>query len=208
MGKLRITCPQEFGRLHVAPLVAAFLDANRGVSADILMVDRITNLVEEGIDVAVRVGPLVSSELAAIKVGEVRQVICAAPAYLAERGMPTAPSDLARHQLIATPTDAGTGAWRFGRDEKSAVRITPRLTMNSVAASIDLARRGWGLCRALSYQIARDVEEGTLQIVLVDHEPAPIPIHLVHVEGRRAAGKVRAFLEFAAPHLRQIAIHR
>lgn len=202
IGKLRVTCPQEFGRLHVAPLVAEFLDTYGGVSADIVMVDRIVNLVEEGIDVAVRIGHLPSSELTALKVGEVRRVICGAPEYFAENAIPMVPSDLMQHRLITTPIETTAGSWRFGADEKYVFRFAPRLTMSSVAASIDLARTGWGLCRALSYQIARDVEEGSLQIVLETHEPAPIPIHLVHVEGRRAAGKVRSFVEFAAPRLR------
>lgn len=205
VGKLRITCPQEFGRLHVAPLVTAFLDTHAGVSAEILMVDRVVNLVEEGIDVAVRIGPLPSSDLTALKVGEVRRVICGAPDYFPEHGVPELPSDLSHHRLIATQGDAASGSWRFGADETCVVRITPRLTMSSVAAALEIARRGWGLTRALSYQIAGDVEDGSLEIVLGAHEPAPMPVHLVHVEGRRAAAKVRTFLDFAAPRLRQVA---
>jgi DNA-binding transcriptional LysR family regulator len=204
VGRLRITCPQEFGRLHVAPLITEFLDLNEGVSAELLMLDRMVNLVEEGVDIALRIGPLPSSDLAALKVGEVRRVVCGAPAYVASHGLPGTPSDLTEHRLIGTPTDTAVGVWRFGADETSVVKVAPRLSMTSVAAAIGIARDGWGLARALSYQVAEDVEAGLLQTVLDEHEPAPLPVHLVHVEGRRAAAKVRAFLDFAAPRLRKV----
>lgn len=204
VGMLRITCPQEFGRLHLAPLVTDFLEAHDGISAELVMLDRVVNLVEEGFDLALRIGPLPSSELTAVKVGEVRRVICGAPGYITAYGMPAVPSDLPGHRLIAARTDAAPLEWRFGADETTALRIKPRLTMNSVAASLDLARRGWGLTQALSYQIAEDVEQDRLRVLLAAFEPTPLPVHMVHVEGRRAAGKVRAFLDFAAPRLRRI----
>lgn len=204
VGKLRITCPQEFGRLHVAPLVADYLDAHEGVSAEVLMVDRVVNLIEEGIDVAVRIGPLPSSDLAALKVGTVRRVVCGAPGYLDTHGTPDVPRDLARHRLIAAPTDTASGSWRFGTDEAQAVKVGPRLAMTSVVAAIHVAMHGWGLTRALSYQVAEDIEAGSLRTVLDAYEPAPLPVHLVHVEGRRAPAKVRSFLDFAAARLRQI----
>lgn len=204
VGMLRITCPQEFGRLHLAPLVCDFLEAHEGISAELIMLDRVVNLVEEGFDLALRIGPLASSELTAVKLGAVRRVICGAPGYIEARGLPSVPSDLAGHRLIGARTDAAPLEWRFGADETTALRITPRLTMNSVAASLDLARRGWGLTRALSYQIAGDVARDRLRILLAPFEPRPLPVHMVHVEGRRAAGKVRAFLDFAAPRLRRV----
>lgn len=204
VGRLRITCPQEFGRLHVAPLVADFLDVHEGVSAEVLMVDRVVNLIEEGIDVAVRIGPLPSSDLAALKVGTVRRVVCGAPGYLDTQGTPDVPRDLARHRLIATPTDTARGSWRFGTDEAQAVKVAPRLAMTSVAAAIRVARQGWGLTRALSYQVADDIAAGNLCTVLDAYEPAPLPVHLVHVEGRRAAATVRSFLDFAAARLRRV----
>lgn len=204
VGILRITCPQEFGRLHVGPLITDFLDTYDRVGVEVIMVDRLVNLVEEGFDVAVRIGPLPPSELTAVKVGEVRWVICGSPGYLAEQGGPMAPHDLPKHKLIAARNNAAATQWRFGADEAYIVKIQPRLIMSSVAASLDIARNGWGLTRALSYQIVRDIEEGRLQTVLEEYEPAALPVHLVHVEGRRAAAKVRAFLDFAAPRLRQI----
>ncbi|KAA0020299.1 LysR family transcriptional regulator [Salinicola corii] len=208
VGQLRITCPQEFGRIHVAPLLTEFLDEYPRVRADVLMVDRIVNLVEEGFDIALRIGHLPSSELSAVRIGQVRRVICGSPDYFATRGRPQAPSDLLSHRVVASGSTPPLNEWRLGQDGAHGVRVHPRLTVSSLAAAIDTARRGWGLCRVLSYQVGPDLESGTLQTVLEEHEPAPLPVHLVHVEGRRAAAKVRAFIDFAAPRLRQIAVLR
>ncbi|OLO07781.1 LysR family transcriptional regulator [Salinicola sp. MH3R3-1] len=208
VGQLRITCPQEFGRIHVAPLLTEFLDEYPRVRADVLMVDRIVNLVEEGFDIAVRIGHLPSSELSAVRLGQVRRVICGSPGYFAARGRPQTPGDLAYHRVVASGSTPPLDEWRLGRDGTQSVRVNPRLTVSSLAAAIDIARRGWGLCRVLSYQVGPDLESGTLQTVLEEHEPAPLPVHLVHVEGRRAAAKVRAFIDFAAPRLKQIAVLR
>ncbi|WP_110708156.1 LysR family transcriptional regulator [Salinicola sp. CR57] len=204
VGQLRITCPQEFGRIHVAPLLTEFLDQHPRIRADVLMVDRIVNLVEEGLDIAVRIGHLPSSELSAVRIGQVRRVICGSPDYFATHGRPQTPSDLASHRVVASGATPPLDEWRLGRDGTQSVRVNPRLTVSSLAAAIDIARRGWGLCRVLSYQVGPDIESGRLQTVLEEHEPAPLPVHLVHVEGRRAAAKVRAFIDFAAPRLRQI----
>ncbi|WP_312869861.1 LysR substrate-binding domain-containing protein [Jiella pacifica] len=206
VGRLRLTCPQEFGRIHIAPILTEFLDRFPGVKAEVLMVDRIVNLVEEGYDIAVRIGHLPPSNLTALKVGEVRRVVCGAPDYLKARGRPDVPTDLASHRLIAISGAGPALAWRFGRDSMTTVAIDPQLTMTSVAASIEVARQGWGLCRALSYQVAEDLDTGRLEIVLEDHEPAPLPIHLVHHEGRRAAAKIRSFIDFASEKLRQISV--
>ncbi|QFU00530.1 HTH-type transcriptional regulator DmlR [Halomonas sp. THAF5a] len=206
VGQLRITCPQEFGRLHVTPLVAEFLDRHPQVSAEVLMLDRIVNLVEEGLDIAVRIGHLPSSELTAVRVGRVRRVLCGSPDYFATWGRPQTPEDLAAHRVVSLASLSPTGEWRFGPEGAQAVRVHPRLCVSSVAAAIDIARQGWGLCRVLSYQVGPDLEAGRLETVLEDHEPAPLPVHFVHVEGRRAAAKVRAFLDFAAPRLRRLEI--
>lgn len=206
VGRLRITCPQEFGRLHVAPIVTDFLDLHPGIRAELLMVDRVVNLVEEGIDVAVRIGPLPSSDLVALKVGEVRRLVCGAPAYFEKHGIPECPADLVAHRLVATTGGGSPVTWRFGTDETGSLKLESRLTTTSVSASVGIARRGWGLCRALSYQVAEDLERGRLRSVLNDFEPASLPVHLVHLEGRRAAAKVRTFLEFTAARLRGSAV--
>lgn len=206
VGQLRITCSTEFGRVYVAPILTDFLDLYSDVSVDVLMVDRIINMVEEGFDVAVRIGPLPSSGLSAVRVGRVRRVMCAAPGYLERRGIPQTPADLASHQIVAAAPVSPVSEWRFGADMQDLVRVKPRLTVSSVAAAIAVARQGWGLCRVLSYQVGPDLENGTLQSVLEDHEPEPLPIHLVHVEGRRAPAKIRAFIDFAKERLRSLPV--
>jgi DNA-binding transcriptional LysR family regulator len=202
VGKLRITCPMEFGRLYVAPVLTDFLDAYPDVTADVLMVDRIVNMVEEGFDVAVRIGPLPSSGLSAVKVGHVRRVVCGAPSYFEQYGRPSSPADLNQHRIVSASPVGSISEWRFGRDLDQVVRIHPRLQVSSLAAGIGVARRGWGLCRVLSYQIDSDLESGALATVLDGFEPDPLPIHLVHLEGRRAVAKVRAFVDFARENLR------
>ncbi|MEJ6396137.1 LysR family transcriptional regulator [Gymnodinialimonas sp. 2305UL16-5] len=202
VGKLRITCSHEFGRIYVTPIITAFLDTYPDVSAEIMIVDRIVNMVEEGFDIAVRIGALPSSGLAAVRVGSVRRVICGAPDYFKQHGIPRTPADLKDHQIVyASPNSIETD-WRFGPDSAHVLRIRPRLVVGSMAAGIEVARQGWGLCRVLSYQIGPDLADGRLQTVLDDFEPDPLPIHLVHVEGRRAVAKVRSFIDFAAERLR------
>lgn len=206
VGRLRITCPNEFGRLYVAPLLTAFLDQNPDVSAEVVMVDRVVNIVEEGFDLAVRIGALPSSGLTAVRVGHVRRVVCGAPAYFDQYQEPTVPADLGDHQIVAAASFSRSLEWRFGVDQKEVVSLQPRLTVTSVATAISVARSGWGLCRVLSYQVASDVEAGALKLVLQDYEPEPLPIHLVHVEGRRAPAKIRAFIDFAKERLRTAAV--
>lgn len=206
VGKLRITCSNEFGRIYVTPIVTDFLDKYPDVTADVLMVDRIVNMVEEGFDIAVRIGPLPSSGLSAVKVGRVRRVVCGAPDYFDRHGVPQTPEDLKDHQIVSASPVSPASDWRFGNDMQHIVRIQPRLVVSSVAAGIAVAKRGWGLCRVLSYQIGPDLQAGHLLTVLEDCEPEPLPIHLVHVEGRRAAAKVRTFIDFAKGRLRSVSV--
>ncbi|MCV6587348.1 MAG: LysR family transcriptional regulator [Marinibacterium sp.] len=206
VGQLRITCSNEFGRIYVAPILTDFLDTYPDVSADVLMVDRIVNMVEEGFDIAVRIGPLPASGLSAVRVGSVRRVICGAPGYFDRHPAPQTPEDLPQHQIVSAAPVSPVADWRFGADLERSVRVRPRLVVSSVAAAIAVARRGWGLCRVLSYQIGPDLEAGTLQTVLDPFEPAPLPIHLVHVEGRRATAKVRSFVDFAQHRLRAVPV--
>lgn len=206
VGQLRITCSHEFGRLYVAPILTDFLDKYPDVTGDVLMVDRVVNMVEEGFDVAVRIGPLPSSGLSAVRVGSVRRIICGAPRYFERHGIPQTPEDLQTHRIVSAMTVSPTADWRFGQDGQQVVRVAPRLKVSSVAAAIEVAKQGWGLVRLLSYQVGPELLEGTLQSVLEDYEPEPLPIHLVHVEGRRAPAKVRAFLDFAKSRLRNISV--
>lgn len=202
-GLLRITSPVEFGRLHVAPIVAEYLDLYPDVNASVMMLDRVVNLVDEGHDVGIRIGALSSSGLMAIRVGRVRRVICGSPDYFAKNGMPQTLEDLADHRLIVASNVTLTGEWRFGKLQDKVVRINPRLAVSSIAAAVEIARQGWGLVSVLSYQIGPDLRAGTLQTVLEDFEPEPMPIHLVHYSGRRVPAKVRGFLDLARDRLRQ-----
>lgn len=206
IGHLRLTCSHEFGRIYVLPVLREYLDTYQSVSADVVMVDRVVNLVEEGFDIAVRIGPLPSSDLSAVRVGQVRRVVCGAPSYFESHGLPRSPEDLQGHQMIAISPVSPTPNWTFGRAADHVVRVSPRLTVSSVAAGLEAARAGWGLVRNLSYQTGPDLEAGTLQTVLEDFEPEPLPIHLVHVEGRRAPAKVRSFIDLARDRLRSIAV--
>ena len=201
-GLLRITAPVEFGRIHIAPILAAFLDTYRDISADLLTVDRMVNLVEEGLDIAVRIGPLPSSGLMALRVGEVRRVTCASPGYLSEYGTPATPNELRDHRIVSISGVSATAEWRFSNNK--TIRLTPRLTVSSVAAGIDLARSSWGVTQALSYQVGPALEAGELHCILEEHEEAPLPVHLVHAEGRRVPAKVRCFLDFAKECLRKM----
>ena len=206
VGLLRLTCSHEFGRIYVMPILTEYLDLYPDVSVEVVMVDRIVSLVEEGFDIAVRIGHLPSSDLSAVRVGRVRRVVCGSPDYLARTSVPYSPEELTAHKTVAISPVSPSVDWKFGNAMDQTVRINSRLVVSSVASGIEVARRGWGLTRVLSYQIGPDLESGAMQTVLEDFEPEPLPIHLVHVEGRRAAAKVRAFIDLASTRLRSVAV--
>ena len=201
-GTLNVTAPSMFGALFVMPLLTEFLDLHPEVTGRALFVDRIVNLVDEEVDVAVRIGHLPDSGFAATRVGEVRRVVCASPAYLEKNGWPEIPSDIIQHRTIAATSAWPSLEWKFGTQESASVRITPRLFCSSNEGAIQAAIQGWGLTRILSYQIAASLDSGDLQIVLDDYEQPPLPIHVVHPEGRHASAKVRSFVDFAVARLR------
>ena len=208
-GQLAVTAPQMFGRMHVTPVLLDFLAQHPQVSARSYFVDHIVHLFEEGFDVAVRIAHLPDSGLTAIGVGHVRRVIVASPAYLAERGVPRTTTDLAQHDGIGFAINGGVVApWALyppGRKNKADREIGhPRmqLSANTGEVGIAAALAGRGLARALSYQVAEAVQRGRLRIVLADHEPPPIPVQVVYVDGRKAAAKVKAFVDFAVERLR------
>lgn len=201
-GVLTVTASALFGQDYVAPILTEYLDQNPEVKVRALFVDRIVNLVDEGIDVGIRIGALPDSSFSAIRVGTVRRVICGAPDYFARHGVPRHPSDLAQHKIIVSTTSWASLDWRFGGEGKPVVRIAPRLSFNSSAAVVEATMLGWGLSRPLSYQIGQALIGGRLQIVLPEFEEAPLPVHVVHPEGRRASAKVRAFVDLAVDRLR------
>ncbi|CAN7322657.1 LysR family transcriptional regulator [Mesorhizobium amorphae] len=203
-GELIITAPIVFGRLYVLPIVTAFLAAYPEVTVRLTLADRITQLVEEHIDLAVRIGDLPVSSLVAIRVGSIRRVVCASPAYLAEHGTPQTPQDLAAHSCITFENLSAPAAWTFvaGKSEL-AIPVRSRLRVNTAEAAIDAAIAGVGVTRVLSYQIAAEVRAGTLCPILQEFEPPPWPVSLVHAGQGLLPVKLRAFLDFAAPRLKE-----
>jgi DNA-binding transcriptional LysR family regulator len=205
-GDLTITAPTVFGRLHVLPVVAAFLKSHAEIDVRLMLADRIVNLLEDHIDLAVRIGPLSDSGLVAARVGAIRQVVCASPAYLAARGVPERPADLGAHDCITSGGLMSPDVWRFPAGRSTAsVAVHSRLTVNSAEAAVEAAVAGLGITRVLSYQAAGAVRMGTLAIVLQDFEPAPWPVSLVYpASGRLLPLKLRAFLDFASPRLKAV----
>lgn len=198
-GRLVVTAPEAFGRREVAPLVCEFLLHHATVTCELVLADRLVNLVEEGVDVAVRIGVLRDSSLRARTVGATRRVVVASPSYLARRKRPRAPGDLAAHTLIHFSALAAQPEWRFHRRGRELrVPIAPRLVTNSADAAIGYAARGGGLAMVLAYQVKDLVKAGALEIVLARYEPPPLPIQLVHAGARLPPASVRAFIELAA----------
>jgi len=207
-GQLAITAPSIFGRMHVAPILFDFLALHPGLSVRSLFVDRVVNLLDEGFDVALRIARLPDSSLTAVPVGSVRRVVVASPDYLARRGVPREPADLAGHDAVGFSQDGGANApWAFYRNgQRELAEPRMQLIANAGEVGIDAAIRGLGVARALAYQVDADVLAGRLKIVLAEFEPQPIPVHLVHVAGRKAPAKVRAFIDFAAERLRSVPV--
>ena len=205
-GRLTLTAPVNFGRMHVLPVVHDYLARFPEVDAHCWFVDRVVNLVDEGVDVAVRIGDLPDSSLQAVRVGSVRQVLCASPQYLSRHGTPQRPEALAQHATITASGLTSTPEWRFHEGGKSlAVRLQPRLMSLTNEAAADSALAGQGITRLPLYQVARPVREGALRLVLEPFERPPLPIHLVHRQGRHGAQRVRAFIDMAVDALRDAA---
>jgi DNA-binding transcriptional LysR family regulator len=202
-GQLIVTAPIVFGRLHVLPVTTDFLRAYPEVDVQLVLGDRPLDLLEEHIDLAVRIGELPDSSLIATRVGAIRQVVCASPGYLAEHGVPNEPHDLSRHACVTFAGLRQASAWTFrtGRD-KAAVPVHSRLVVNTAEAAIDAAIAGTGLTSVLSYQVESAIKSGKLKLVLQDFEPAPVPVNIVYAGQRRLPQKLRAFLDFATPRLR------
>lgn len=203
-GRLTVTAPVLFGGLFVTPIVTEYLRLYPQVSATCLFLDRVVNLLDEGVDVAVRIGDLPDSGMQAIRVGQVRRVICASPDYLARMGVPTVPEDLHAHTIISARSVTPNAEWKLmDRGEVRSIRLQARMTTSTNDSAMHAAVAGFGLTRLLSYQVAEHVRSGRLRIILTDFEPAALPVHVVHREGRQAPQRVRAFLDLAMGRLRQ-----
>jgi DNA-binding transcriptional LysR family regulator len=207
-GELVIAAPIVFGRLHVLPVVSQFLAAYPEVDVRLVQGDRNANLVEDHLDLAVRIGALPDSSMTAANVGSVRRVVCASPDYLSRRGTPKAPEDLSAHACVSFDALGSADAWRFQREgEDRVVTVHPRLVVNTAEAAIDAAIAGVGISRILSYQVADAIRAGTLHRLLQEHESVSSPVSLLFDGRRRLPLKLRAFVDFATPRLRERLAH-
>jgi DNA-binding transcriptional LysR family regulator len=197
-GLLRIAAPNVFGRRHVAPVVTRFLAAHPEVQAELLLSDRNVDLIEEGVDAAVRIGALANVSMVARRLGRVARVTVASPDYLARRGTPSTPADLAGHELIMSTSVRSVAEWRFREGSREhVVRYSPRLRVNDVEAMLAAACDGFGIARALSYQVEPLLRAGLLVRVLSGYEPERLPVHLLLPSSRHMPPRLRAFVDFA-----------
>lgn len=199
-GHLAITAPVLFGRLFVMPRIVDYLERYPDMQVSAVLLDRIVNLLEEGLDVGIRIGELPDSSMNAIKVGHVRRVVCASPGYLAKHGTPQHPLDLNGHLIVAASGVSPTVEWKFAQG--IAVKVRPRLTVTNNDSAIVAVAKNLGVTRLLSYQIAPYLVSGELQAVLEGFEPERLPIHVLHREGRYVSAKVRAFVDLMVANLR------
>lgn len=205
-GELVVTAPIMFGRLHVLPVVAEFLAAFPEINVRLTLADRNVNLVDDHVDMAVRIGKLPDSAMVATPIGVMRWVACASPALLAAQGTPQEPADLVRFPCIAVDAPLASTAWRFRRTQSGVafdVQVQPRLVVTTTEAAAEAASLSVGVARLLHYQVMDAVAQGRLQTILESYEPEPAPVNLLHVSRGQMPLKMRRFLDFAAPRLRQ-----
>ncbi|HEX4910383.1 MAG TPA: LysR family transcriptional regulator [Permianibacter sp.] len=199
-GQLNVTAPVLFGEMVITPIVVAFLAEFSQMQIKLQLLDRVVNMADEGIDVAIRIAPVTDPSLVAIPVGHVRRVVCAAPALLEQQGIPAQPSDLHRFRLVDA---SNVGDWQFLENgERVTLPINSALQLNSNRAAIRAATAGWGITRVISYQVANELANNTLKTVLSEYELPPDPIHVVYPESRRGSAKLQRFVEFCVAQLR------
>ena len=208
-GAVSLTGSALFGRIVLTPILVELLDRYPEITINTLFVDRVVNLVDEGIDIAVRIADLPDSTLAAVRVGSVRRILCASPDYIASTGEPKTPSDLGAHQTIDFTNIMTRGEWSFVRDGKSQnFKTRSRLQANSADVAIAAAVAGRGITRVLSYMVAPQLESGELNVLLDEFTPPAVPVHVVHKEQGQTSGRVRAVVDHLADRLRQSAVLR
>jgi DNA-binding transcriptional LysR family regulator len=202
-GELILTTPIVFGRLHMVPVVTEFLEAYPEVDVQMMLVDRVVDMLDEHIDLALRIGELPDSSLVAVRIGSIGRIVCASPAYLAAHHVPTHPRELAGLDAVTFAGLSLPKEWSFRiGNATNRFPVRSRLTVNTAEAALDAAIAGAGLTRVLSYQAAAAVRDGRLVTVLRDYEPEPNPISLIYPSGRLVPLKLRAFLDFAVPRLK------
>ncbi len=203
-GSVSLTASVMFGRKMITPILVTMLDEYPDIAVNAQFIDRVVNMMEEGVDVAVRIAELADSSLAAVRVGAVRRVLCGSSSYFDLEGRPKSPGDLASHRIVDFSSMTAGGEWRFEKDGKpSVVRPHSRLRVNSADAAISAVSAGHGITRVLSYMVQKEVEEGKLEVVLADYGPPPVPVHVVHKEAGHATGRVRAVVDFLVEALRR-----
>lgn len=206
-GELVVSSPFVFGRMHLLPVVNGFLAEHPEVKVRLVLADRELDLIDQGIDVALRVGALPDSSLVATRLGTTCRVVCGSPAYFAERGVPRTPDDLAAHACISFDALERSPAWKFAAPARRAERpvdVHPRLVVNMAEAAVDAAIAGVGLAHVLSYQAWPAYQAGQLKLVLREFDPDPVPVSLVHAGQGQLPAKTRRFIDFAVPRLRSV----
>lgn len=204
-GQLTVTASVLFGRLYVMPVIIEFLRRYPAMKVNALFVDRVVNMLEEGVDVAIRIAELPDSSYRAQRVGSARRVLCASPDYLDKHGVPQTPLDLRTHQVILARGLNPDDEIRFLRDgQAQTIKLLPILGVSDNDSAAQAAMAGMGITRLLTYQIAEPLQAGKLKIVLSDYESPPVPIHIMHREGRHSSAKVRSFVDLMASHLRTL----
>lgn len=202
-GVLTITAPVLFGQIHVIPILTEYLQQNPSVAVRAVFYDRISNILDEGLDVAIRIGHLKDSSIYAIPVGSVQRLVCASPNYLKKYGMPKHPSDLKDHEIIQASTVEPSTTWQFESSiGTESVKIFPRLQCSQNGSAITAAKQGIGITRLMSYQIGEELKNGSLTRILRDYETKPLPVSIIHLEGRQANAKIRSFIDLAVARLR------
>ena len=202
-GRLRVTAPVLFGRVHVAPVATEFVSRHSAVQLDLLLLDRVADLVEEGIDVGVRIGRLPDSSLVAIPVGETRRVVCASPAYLKRAGLPRSPAALIACRCVNFNGLAPGQEWSFAREKR---KVNAAFATNEIEAALEACVRGVGIGQFLSYQVQALLDQGRLKRVLRDSEPAALPIQVIYPHARLLSSNVRSFVDCLVPRLRALGL--
>lgn len=202
-GQLSVTAPVQLGKMFVTPAIVEYLQRYPDMEVSALLLDRTVNLLEEGLDIGIRIGELPDSSMKAIRVGQVRRVVCASPEYLANNPVPKAPQDLTGHAIVAATTVTPTVDWKFRHDTViTTIRVKPRFSVCSIDAAIEAVTRGLGITQLMSYQVAPYIASGQLKSILTQYESEPLPIHVLHREGRYASAKVRTFIDLIVANLR------